>query len=529
MSTTRIKQKLSSIVQSQLPEFVQSDFNTFVLFLEAYYKFLEQDQGAQELLQNSKSYNDLDSTVESFVQYFVQTYAPNIPSELLVDQKLLIKKIKNLYEAKGSELSFKLLFRILFNSDMSVIYPYENVLRVSGGKWEQKFSLRLETVSGNRNAIIDRFLTFTVGGIVYKTPILSTKILTTTLLEVFLDPKLLAPSYTINQTATVFDENDNAIFVGTIRPTTTSFTIFRRGLGFKVGQIYTITFGGAVDTLLKITEVNSSGGILNAKIINFGYNFSTAFSVELDPNKSVSELADFLTSTTGGFGSSGSILSFDPLSPDAYFAEDYNSDVTFYTFTSAVLFNDDVVVSPIDTVGKPENFATLSFSTGSLAAYPGSYISNESFISEEVVRLQDDQLYQPFAYQTVTEIDISKFFDAVKQLLHPAGQKLFNNRIIEETIDLSTNVEVVTQSNVSFESSSVAVIADETSLNITIPVPDVDLILTLSDTLVATAKILNSDTTLAEDGNLFIQDYFAENYVQFGDSGYIEGTTTSIF
>lgn len=166
MPTTRIKEKISALVSSQLPEFIQSDFPTFVSFIEAYYRFLEQDQGALELVQNARSYNDIDSTVDSFVEYFVQTYAPNIPFKLLVDQKLLIKKIKSLYEAKGSELSFKLLFRILFNSDVSVVYPYENVLRVSGGKWEQKFSLRLETVSGNRNAIIDRFLTYLVGGIV---------------------------------------------------------------------------------------------------------------------------------------------------------------------------------------------------------------------------------------------------------------------------------------------------------------------------------------------------------------------------
>lgn len=527
MTTSLIKEKISALVGNQLPEFIQGDFPLFVSFLEAYYKFLEQDQGAFELLQNSRKYNDIDLTVDNFVQYFLKTYAPNLPADTLSDKRFLVKKINDIYESKGSELSFKLLFRMLFNTDVSVQYPYENVLRASGGKWEQRFSLRLETVSGNRNVITNRFLTFVVNGVEFQTAILSTKILTSTLIEVFLDPNSLASSYVLESLATVYDENNNPLFVGRIKPTTTSFTIFKRGIGFKAGQIYTITFGGAVDTLLKITEVDSNGGILNAKIINYGYNFSTAFSVELDPNKSVSEIADLFTSTTGGFGSSGSILTFDPLSPDAYFAEDYVDDLTFYTFTNSISFNNDVVVSQINTFDKPENFATLSFSLGALAAYPGSYVSNESFLSEDVVRLQDDQLYQPFAYQTVTDIDIAKFFNAVKQLLHPAGQKLFNNRVIDKFIDISGNVVIITQANVSFESLSVALIGDTPALNISIPILGIDTVSPASNAIVSAGKVLNSNTNgFIETGNLFIQDYFAENYVELG---YIDGTTISIF
>ena len=64
MSTSRIKDKVSELVNSQLPEFIRSDYTTFVAFLQYYYKFLEQDQEALELVQNARKYSDIDQTAD---------------------------------------------------------------------------------------------------------------------------------------------------------------------------------------------------------------------------------------------------------------------------------------------------------------------------------------------------------------------------------------------------------------------------------------------------------------------------------
>ena len=106
---SRIKERISTLVSNHLPDFVEENHTTFLTFVESYYKFLEQDQNAFELIQNAKKYNDIDQTAESFVQYFLKNYAEDIPQTILADKKLLIKRIKDLYESKGSEISFKLL------------------------------------------------------------------------------------------------------------------------------------------------------------------------------------------------------------------------------------------------------------------------------------------------------------------------------------------------------------------------------------------------------------------------------------
>jgi len=50
-----------------------------------------------------------------------------------------------------------------------------------------------------------------------------------------------------------------------------------------------------------------------------------------------------------------------------------------------------------------------------------------------------------------SELDISSFYDTVLKLVHPAGTKLFNNRTISATANISANISVLTTSNVAIE------------------------------------------------------------------------------
>lgn len=462
MATTRIKEKLSAIVGSQLPEFIQSDYPTFVAFIEAYYEFLEQDQGAFELLQNAKSYNDIDQTIPSFVQYFLKTYAPSIPASVLADKKVLVKKIKDLYESKGSELSFKLLFRIMFNETVTVRYPYENVLRASGGSWQQRLSIRVETISGNRSALANKNLTYISNSVLYNTQIVETKTLTSTLTEIFLNPNQAAPFYALEDTVEVYT-GSTLVFKGRIKPTITGYTVKNPGTGFKVGQIFTVNFSGGVGTLIKVTEVTTNKGIQKLQFINYGYGYPSDFNIELDATRVFAETSDVITSITQGFESKGTIeiiSAYNPSSPSRYFDTDYV--VTDYTGISDFrYFNNSTYSAPQFTaVALLESTASINFTLGGLAKYPGSYFKNDSFLSEADVRLEDDQLYQPFAYLTNTEVDLEDFFTIVKSLIHPAGQKLFNNRLVTLDLDFSSNVALSPESNIFFEARDTAVISD---------------------------------------------------------------------
>ena len=487
---SRIKERVSSLVKSQLPEFIGSDYPLFVSFVEAYYKFLEQDQGALEVVQNANSYKDIDSTADSFIQYFLKEYTNNIPPDILVDKKLLIKKISDLYESKGSPLSFNILFRILYNQKVSLNHPYDYVLRSSGGNWEQIASLRIELISGSVININDRALKVLKNGIYYEATIVRVKFLIDNLYEVYLsNPSNIL--YEIEDEVIV-TAGTSEIFKGIIKPTTVSYEISNGGTGFKVGGTFSVSIGEGISTLVKITNVDDNGGIKELRFLNFGYNYTKNLSIFVTNDLRISTRNQGLLTKTGGFSESFQMVSpHTLLSADRYFLEDYVEDNLLHAYTGTLYASsyyaetDKAINAGSNALYQPPGSASINFYIGALGRYPGQYITNQGFLSEPEVRLQDSKLYQPFAYQLNTEKDIFAFYDIVRKLVHPAGTNLFNNYNLSNFVDLAGNVSLVTTANI-FESTIDTVTVSDTNTKV--------MFKNFFDNVIITDKLIWTDT-----------------------------------
>ena len=498
MATTRIKEKVSQLVNSQLPEFIRSDYTTFVAFLEYYYQFLEQDQNALELVQNARLYNDIDQTADSFVNYFLNNYANDMPQSLLVDKGLLIKRIKGLYAAKGGTLSIETLFKILYDTAALTRYPYDSVLRPSNGKWNQRSSLRVLRTSGSAGDIKDRFITFTKNRIEYTAEVLRVKTLSTDLFEIFFHAPYPVP-VEVNDTITISNAT-SVVFTGTLQPTLTSSSIVSGGNNFLAGQIFTLSIAGGLNTLVRITKVSSSGTIERLKILSYGFGFNESISINLSNTGGVTSRTKYLSTTSGGFSEVITILRPHTItSTDRYFDSDYISP---YDYTGDDLVSQNIttqLITSVTTTGTENpNDAVLSFSIGAIARYPGEYTSTQGFLSEPDNRLQDDELYQPFAYQVVSELDISVFYDIVKKLIHQAGTNLFVDRVISNTADISAIISVQSRKNVNSELNSVFATLDIASKLIS-KIADNDNVITSAEiTAYQLTKPLTDDTTISD-------------------------------
>jgi hypothetical protein len=144
--TDRIKERVSTQVNRQLPEFVQVGYEQFVTFVERYYEFLEQDQGAQEVIQNAKNYRDIDETIDSLSEAFFRTFGPDVPRSLVANKSIVIKYLRDFFKAKGNRNSYNYLFRILFNEEISIFYPNEFTLKASDGVWDEKKVIKVAQV-----------------------------------------------------------------------------------------------------------------------------------------------------------------------------------------------------------------------------------------------------------------------------------------------------------------------------------------------------------------------------------------------
>ena len=134
---------ISTIVENQLPEFIRADHPTFVTLLKKYYEYMEQSQKTLNVAKNLYDYMDVDTTRAHLVKYFKTKIIPNFPEETELSTEKLIKAAKFYYSKKGSADSFKFLFRTLYNQEVDVFFPKENILKASDGKWKLPQAVRL--------------------------------------------------------------------------------------------------------------------------------------------------------------------------------------------------------------------------------------------------------------------------------------------------------------------------------------------------------------------------------------------------
>jgi len=150
---------ISALVRNQFPSFYEEEGKNFLSFMEAYYNFLEQERGiisqTNTLLQN----HNIDESLESFIEYFRKDIIPSIPDSIVANKRLLAKHIKDFYQSRGTLSAYKLLFRILFNEDVEINYPSDQILKVSDGNWridrylvtvhrDQNYNLIGQTITG---------------------------------------------------------------------------------------------------------------------------------------------------------------------------------------------------------------------------------------------------------------------------------------------------------------------------------------------------------------------------------------------
>jgi len=146
---------VSALIGRQLPDFVRADNPQFQAFLQAYYRWLEDETKGNTVyhIMRSGEYRDIDNTLDPFIRLFKQELLPYFPEKSELDLVKILKGAREFYVKKGSIESVQWLFRVLFGEDVEIYYPKQQVLIASDGKWKlpQAFQLTLSV----ENASID--------------------------------------------------------------------------------------------------------------------------------------------------------------------------------------------------------------------------------------------------------------------------------------------------------------------------------------------------------------------------------------
>jgi hypothetical protein len=161
-----IQQKISPFVSSQFPEFYKTEGPNFILFVKAYYEFLEQDYAptyaangqstSTNILHQSRNllnYRDIDNTLESFLEHFQKKYLYGIPFNVIINKRFLLKHILDVYRSKGSIQCYRLLFKLIYDEDIEIYLPGLDLLAPSDGTWIVPTYIEVTNVSNLPNLV----------------------------------------------------------------------------------------------------------------------------------------------------------------------------------------------------------------------------------------------------------------------------------------------------------------------------------------------------------------------------------------
>lgn len=445
---SNFKTYLHPYVYNQIPEYIREQYPLFVQFVEGYYRYLDSPNNPNDILLNSGSWTDVDSTLEAFVTKLRTQFASDFPNTTIVDGRRFIKQVHEFYEAKGTERSIEMFFKILYRDEVAIEYPSKNVLRASDGKWRRDTSLKLNVdgYSGNKTFVYfaddytlfqgaDFGYVFQVGNNSNPFDLIGTMVIisfwetvpgvgrvqrriTTDIIDVkkTLNPLIYELITNIDPTTIILDgalvEFGNLVY-GTLTRQYLTYKVITAGEGFEAGDVLYVNEEGLVgeyfaesylinqDTslpsayvasnflnngVLRVSTVDEDGGITLASIINTGYLFnSPIFQITL---------------------------------------------ASSHTITPAL----------------------VEFTTGFIYQHQGYFVDASGLLSD-TVKLQDNFYYQPYSYVIKSKIDPTIWKDAYLKAVHPAGIKMFSEFITTEFLDFRASVLATDDTRQTFRAS----------------------------------------------------------------------------
>lgn len=505
---------LYSVVRDQFPAFVRDDYPVFVEFVKEYYKWLEQQSPGK-----IEQIADLDTAPDEFVTYYrSQLDIYGLFNDATPFSKLYLQKIKQIYNAKGSEQALVNLLRIVYEADVTVKYPSQNILRASDGKWRQETFITVERLYGTLPTSFQLFyITYE-----YNT----SRVVTTRVVNVdentvrlYYIPRATL-SISVDQIISVNDSNGNLIYTGKVIKSPNILNVISGGADWQLGQVVTVP-GTDVNTVARVTEIDDNGAIVRIEIMDHGriHNEDQRVIVSPYPNKPLSSSYDITTE----------LISVSPLA--------YNHTLDIFDYTTGTV---DQVVGTIGSktvinVGTTEveppsvvetdvtlerwlaSRATLEYKFAPVTTLRGRWLDDSGMISNQTIRLQDSYYYQQFSYDIEATVNSSEYISLAREI-HPAGMKLFT------TYNLSDTLQVIP-------------LAETTFPFLTLDLLDVGQVSDLFNSRIITK--LRSDTATANDAftisaNKYLEDdatvshletydavgpltydaevYFAENY-----------------
>lgn len=447
MSDNYSVQSILSIIKSRIPNYITEEYEEFTNFIIDYYKYLEEESFIKELnLYRDNLYQNIGKN--DFINKKLRSLGFDVNIDVennTIDYKLVYFLVNQFFDMRGTIPSFKLLFKILFNDDVDIIYPRDRMLYASAARYVKK-QYMIFTWNNFKDIPADLpfcgikgLLSNSVAGIESITPIY------------FNNNKYMLIEISGATDKFLLDEPVNIITIDAtyteVNSGITSIKITNPGYNYTIGDVITVENCGfqgtcAVKSLVK-------GKIQSINIINAGYGYEIGDAVLTNPNNGffalITDVDDF-----------GRILDVEVKNmgrdyikiPDCNIVSKngYDAELEFissniggvrdvdYIIPYALCGNNDINITSLTGTGFTAEVERISYIEIS------SYDDHKGFIRLNSGIIQDSNSVHEFAYDIQTNVNSNRYASVVDNFLHPVGFKVNYVKLLNITANIKTNI-----------------------------------------------------------------------------------------
>lgn len=419
-------------IPQQLSRYLNEEYPLFVAFIKRYYEWLETPGTPYHLVRNHLDYLNFKDSIDEYLNQMRNEYLHGLPNDILVDKELLIKHARDIHSVIGTEQGFKFLFKILYDKEVQVVYPKDNILRSSDGKWISDEYIIYMTMKTDPESLLYKRLTqiqevefgdpIEVSGTVHRVTrrysggFQFVEVVLTNLRGQFnIDDPILVN----NVEEWILPKGVPRIISGGLNYTTNNPVTYAGVDTWDVEFISTTS--GVVDSRYRTTLTNNDVALYinDERVYDFIFNGETFYHADIGVGDSIKISYPVYPGR----------LSISSVSGDS-------KEITSITMIDSpigILENQSLHVS-----GGLN--AIIECIPATQYKVDGQFSNVDGFLSEKSIVLQDSYYWQDFSYVLKTDMEPSDYEQLVKDVMHPSGMQMFGRVSIIEEMDLSIRI-----------------------------------------------------------------------------------------
>ena len=456
--------------------------------------FIQQPSMASKNTWNS---NDIDLTLNSHVDLFMKEFLeayplsfPSISESFDINDKVnrnqtvedfkrfLVKHSREFYQSKGTEDSFRYLFRTVYNKEIDMYYPGDDVLKASDNTYYNSRILRMLPKDSLDIDLESRYVTGETSG---ATAVIENyyfkKSFNRNLVELELNSSTIKGVFSVNENLKIINDEQNPENIGTVLSSLQDVEVLKTStekfnLGEKIIldknlnriQLYEIPLNLRTEYIELEVEKLEDGRIYGFEIVNPGKGYSLGDKILFD-NEDVhikSSPKRFLKAYVSELCHLGSIKKIKVVCEGRGYvklpkivsignreydeSDSQNAVINFISENVGKAKTIKIVNNGFDygqgkvkvDLNGDSNY-DLELNFGSISDDAGKFLNNRGFLSDTKV-LQDSFYYQKFSYVIKSDVSPKEYRNLVKRLVHPAGTKFFGEYYVTSQVDASVKV-----------------------------------------------------------------------------------------